>query len=243
MIKLFDHDPKLKWVFCLTHPDDEISIAGFIRRLVLNGNEVYMTWTHHTPHRADEARQAASWLGLGEDRLRFLHGQDRHICDQLTELKPEFQSLFEELRPDRVVCGAFEQGHLDHDSTNWIISQTFNGPILEVPFYHTYASRLQVMNRFSDPRGAAELLLEPDEQRVKQAIARMYPSQNIWSVLFWHEVWTAIQFKRAHLYRRELLRLKTNFDFTQPDHPPLIAERVRASASWQRWIAALERQT
>ncbi len=238
---VFDLDPTLRWMFCLTHPDDEISIAAFIRQLVDNGNEVWLSWTHRTEVREAEARRVAEVLGISADRLVFHEGTDGLICEELEALKPGFARMFSHAKPDRVVCGAFEQGHLDHDATNWLVCNTFEGPIFEVPFYHTYCTRAQSINRFSDPAEQSSLLLNEQDQLFKRNIAKMYPSQNIWMLLVLHEVWTAVRFRRVFLFRRELMRLKTNYNFETPHHPPSLAARVSKSKSWARWLRAMER--
>lgn len=238
---LFDPDPNLRWLFCLTHPDDEISICAWIRRLQAQGNEVFLSWTHATPRREKEARANAEVLGVPADHLRFHGATDGSACEEIPELLPKFQAMLDEIKPDRVVCGAFEQGHLDHDTTNYLVSQTFFGPVLEVPFYHTYMTRLQILNRFSDPRGQEILELEVDEQDFKVEFARGYPSQNIWSILFWHEVSQVLQFRRPELKQTERMRLQTTFDFLTPNHLPALANRLRRHQSWLRWERAIHK--
>ena len=46
---LFDADIGERWLFCMTHPDDEISICAWIRRLTDAGVDVFLSWTHSTP--------------------------------------------------------------------------------------------------------------------------------------------------------------------------------------------------
>ena len=147
-MKLFDPDPTLRWLFCMTHPDDEISICAWIRRLAAAGAHVSMCWTHTAPHRESEARAVADLLGVPAQNLTFLGAPDGTVCNHLAELLPLMRTAVAKARPDRVVCGAFEQGHLDHDSTNWLVHRAWNGLVLEVPFYHSYHTRLQTMNCF-----------------------------------------------------------------------------------------------
>ena len=44
------------------------------------------------------------------------------------------------------------------------------------------------MNRFSDPSRQETIRPTKDERKLKRALARQYPSQNIWSVLLWYEL-------------------------------------------------------
>ena len=238
-MKVFSTDPSLRWLICLTHPDDEISICAWIRRLVKNGNSVHLAWTHSNSIRENEARNVARLLGVPQENLTFFGATDASVCDEIVDLLPKFQKMMDDVKPDRVCCGAFEQGHIDHDATNYLVNQTFPGPVLEIPFYHTYTTRLQRMNRFSDPRGEEVLHLEPEEQAVKKKVARQYPSQNIWRVLLWYEVWQLAGLKPIALAKSERMRFQVHKDFLTPNHPPVIARKVEASALWRRWRAAL----
>jgi LmbE family N-acetylglucosaminyl deacetylase len=239
-MKLFDPDPKLRWLFCMTHPDDEISICAWIRRLSKAGNEVFLCWTHSTAEREAEAREVAKLLLVPAERLTFMDAPDGDACDHIVRLLPEYVRLMREVGPDRVVCGAFEHGHLDHEATNFLVSRTFAGPILEVPFYHTYTTKLQRMNRFADPETEEVLHLELEEQALKKRVARMYPSQNIWSVLLWYEIWQASRLKRVELAKSERMRLHACTDFTVPNLPLKLATKVAATPAWQRWVSAVK---
>ena len=199
-----------------------------------------MSWTHSTPIREAEARRGAERLGVEPHRLHFFAATDGSVCDEITELKPKFKELMAGIRPDRVACGAFEQGHLDHDSTNYLVNQTFSGPVLEIPFYHTYLTRLQTMGRFSDPKGEELLPLSPDEQRFEKEFAKGFPSQNIWQVLLGYEAWQVVRGRRVELAKSDRMRLQTHRDFRTPNHPPDLRAKVEASAPWQRWLAALD---
>ncbi len=223
----------------MTHPDDEISICAWIRRLVQNGNEVHISWTHSTLTREAEARAVAHLLGVPTGNLHFLHGTDGRIPEEMSALFPKFQALMGKVRPDRVCCGAFEQGHLDHDSTNFLVAQVFDGPIFEIPFYHTYLTRFQRLNRFADPTGQELIELSVQEQKFKTLVARQFPSQNIWSVLLWYEVWQKTRFRPMELSHSERMRLQAPVNYRRPNLPPKLATRVKRSASWRRWKAAL----
>ncbi|MEZ0326813.1 MAG: PIG-L family deacetylase [Fimbriimonas sp.] len=235
----FDLDPSKRWLFCMTHPDDEISICAWIRRLVKNGNLVFISWTHSNRIRENEGRAAAHLLGIPPSHLFFFDATDGAACDEIPELLPRFRHMMELVKPDRVVCGAFEQGHIDHDATNFLVNQTFNGPVLEVPFYHTYLTKLQRLNRFSDPRGEMVIQLEKDEQQFKKMVARQYPSQNIWKVLLWYEIYQKARLRPAILIKTERMRFQTHRNYMVPNHPVRLAARITKSATWQRWIKAV----
>lgn len=240
--RAFDPDPNIRWLFCLTHPDDELSIAVWIRRCVANGCEVWLSWTHATETRKKEARAIAHMLGIRPDRLFFHGGTDGSVCDELAQLLPSFQKMMDVVKPDRVVCGAFEQGHLDHDSTHWLVTHSFEGAVFEAPFYHIYTSKVQTINRFSDPDGQETIRLTKNERKFKRHLARQYPSQNIWSVLLWYEiVHQGARLRPFRLTFSERLRPVKEVDYAKPAHPRKIARKVRASGKWHRWRRALRR--
>jgi len=234
-VTLFDLEPNRRWLFCMTHPDDEISICAWIRRLVRNGNPVYMSWTHSNPVREREARAVALILGVPQANLFFFGATDGSACREIPLLLPPFREMMAKIKPDRVACGAFEQGHIDHDTTNFLVNASFDGPILEVPFYHTYLTRLQTINRFSDPRGEEVMELDMDERRMKTMIARQFPSQNIWSVLLWYEAFQKARLKPMDLTRSERMRVQEHRRFLRPNHPPRLAARIMRSDTWRRW--------
>ncbi len=224
----------------MTHPDDEISVCQLIHQLVRAGAEVFIAWSHSIEVRENEARAAAGLLGVPQEHLRFFGAADQQVCDELSRLAPVFKEMIRDISPTRVVCGAFEQGHIDHDATNFLVNQAFDGLVLEVPFYHTYTTRLQSINRFSDPQGEEVLHLDRDAIRFKKEFARQYPSQNIWSVLLAYEAWQAVRGRKVELAKSERVRPQTHRDFRSPNHPQRLRERVKVHPTWHRWLSALE---
>lgn len=219
----------------MTHPDDEISICAWIKRLTSNGNDVYISWTHSTPVREAESRAVAGLLGVPTENLFFHTATDGMVCNEFVELLPIMRAMVDRIKPDVIACGAFEQGHPDHDTTNVLVNTVFKGDVFEIPFYHTYASKLQQINTFSDPRGQSVLELTPEEARLKRTVARAFRSQNIWTVLFWFEIWQALQLKQVNLSSRELMRLQEHKVFRIPNHPPRISAKVVVCETWRNW--------
>lgn len=240
-MKAFDFEGDYRWLFCMTHPDDEIAICATIKRLTDLGKEVHLSWTHHLPVREQEARAVAHKLGVPQKNLYFLGSTDGSTCEELVTLLPKFKGMIDSSKPDRVVCGAFEQGHLDHDATIWLARQAFSGPIFEIPLYHTYRyPQLQRLNEFSDPSTGETLPLDQNEQRLKLEIAKNYPSQNIWQVLLTYEIVSRIMFRPANLRFRERMRLLETNDFRTPQHPTELADKVARHHRWERWLRALD---
>jgi LmbE family N-acetylglucosaminyl deacetylase len=228
-----------RWLFCMTHPDDEISICGWMRKLVQNGNEVYLSWTHSTEVREKEGRSVAELIGIPDSNVFAFGATDGAVVSELGALHLKFDHLMKSVEPDVVVCGAFEQGHQDHDATNVLVNTTYKGLVLEIPFYHAYLSRIQHFNKFSDSSIQDVLDLEPEYQRLKLQVAKSYKSQNIWSLLVWYELWQALCLRPAHLSKRELLRKQTHFDWFTPNHPEPLRKKLLSHAGFQRWCISV----
>lgn len=238
-MKAFELDHKQKWLFCMTHPDDEISICAFIKRLTESGHEVFLSWTHSTAPRQQEGTKAATnYLGVRKDQIFTLEATDGEIAFEMPDLLPKFQTLLEDIRPDRICCGAFEQGHIDHDSTNLMVNTLYTGPVLEIPFYHTYTTRFQTMNDFATKDKGERLNLTSEETKFKIEFAKQFPSQTIWRNLVAYEAWQALQRKPVELSKRELMRFQSHKNFLQPNLPEPLAHRVKNHKTWQRWTEA-----
>jgi LmbE family N-acetylglucosaminyl deacetylase len=238
-VKAYDSDPSIRWLFCPTHPDDELGVGAWIKRLTDVGAEVFINWTHHTPVRKSEAEAMAQKLGVPLERLSFMGGEDAHVADQMPELYPRFVELIERVKPDRIVCIAFEQGHLDHDATNCILRHAFDGPVFEWPMYHPYTRRIQTLGRFADPVGEEVLGLTPEERLFKKAMSMGYPSQNFRSILVWYHVLWLLKLRPARLAWTERLRLHCCNDFLTPNLPEPLRSEVVNSELWRRWMAAV----
>lgn len=231
----FDPDPNLRWLFCMTHPDDEISICAWIKRLTDAGAEVWISWTHATEERRAEAEHASESLGVPLTRLFFHRGDDGVVCRQMASLLPGFRSMVDKVRPDRIACGAFEQGHLDHDATNCMVHEVFDGPIFEIPFYYSYLTRMPRVNRFADPTGQEVLDLFPDEKRFKKDYAKLFPSQKIWKNMLFANV-AAKAGGDGSLSATERMRLQSHTDFDRPNHSGQLKERIEISERWNLWL-------
>lgn len=232
----FDTNPNLRWLFCMTHPDDEISICAWIRRLRHSGNEVFMSWTHDTPRRREEAYVAAKLLDIPRENLFFHGAVDRHAVDDMPRLTESFQAMMSLVKPDRVACGAFEQGHIDHDTTNFLVHRTYEGVVLEIPFYYTYLTRSPIINRFWNKEGQEVIQLLPEEQRFKISMAKAYPSQAIYRNLMLAEARQRLtRLKPDRLRATERMRVQTHFDFLSPNVPPRLRRYLLRSRKWRHW--------
>jgi LmbE family N-acetylglucosaminyl deacetylase len=238
---LFRWDEPRKWLFCFTHPDDELAIAASMKRLIQAGHEIHCSWTHSTPVRSLEARRAMELLQLAEERLHFFNGTDGNVCDEIRMLAPQFVQLVDEVQPDSVVTGAFEQGHLDHDATSYMLHHAYDGEILEFPLYHWYRWRsVQVVNRFSDARQQEIISLNREEIKFKILMAKRYPSQTIYNALLVNHVKDVLTLTKPKTVERELIRPSIRPDFKVPNHPANLARKIEKHPRWKRWISVMD---
>ncbi|HET6644887.1 MAG TPA: PIG-L family deacetylase [Fimbriimonadales bacterium] len=241
-MKPFELPPSAKrWLFAFTHPDDEISIAAWIKRLTDAGAEVWVGWSVTDEVRAAEGKLVMERLGVSGDHL-FFHGMpDKCACDNLPKLTDLWAEAIQKARPERIAVGAFECGHIDHDSTNYAIYRASESviPIFEIPFYHTYLTRRPIINRFADSDGQQILRLAKHEWKLKRRISKMYKSQNIGGLLVWYTLWGWANGRPPRLCRTERMRLQTHFDYFSPNLPELLRERVMQSKTWRRWVQAI----
>jgi LmbE family N-acetylglucosaminyl deacetylase len=240
-IKVFDDSKHLRWLVCLAHPDDESGICAWIKHLTDQGCEVFMSWSHDTPIRKQEAINVAKTLGVPEKNLYFFGGPDGKIVEHIPELIVKHKKMIDEVKPDRIITLAFEQGHMDHDATNYMVNKCFDGPVFEFPLYHTYLTKTPPLNRFAQRDGHDVFHLNREQQKLKIQVAKSYPSQTLWRNVYWYSIMLALQGSSDRIYRRELMRLQTHKNFLEPHLPKRLATRVRNGNSWKRWTRNIEK--
>lgn len=239
-MRAFDPDPGIRWLFVFPHPDDELAIAAWVRRLHRAGAKVRAVWLHSTPVREAESRAVWKMLEGDADALDFFGAPTKGLTGRIAPLVARLRSVCASFAPDRVVTAAFEQGHPDHDATNLVANRAFAGPIFEIPLYHTYLTPMPWIGRFADPAGEETSVLTEEERALKRRLAGRYPSQRIAWNLWWHEAREVTLGRRPTLASIERLRLQTHRDHRRPNLPPRLARRIERSRRWGRWLAALE---
>ena len=236
-LRAFDLSVK-RWLFCFTHPDDEISIVAWIKRLCDAGADVFCLWTVSNPTREAEARAMVGSLGVPQENMYFYNAPDGDACEHIPEIRDFVSEVIETTQPDRIALGAFECGHIDHDSTNLAVALANKRrlPMFEIPFYHTYLTRIPIINRFATPDGQEVIDLSPDEQRLKVRASRSYKSQNIGSLLFWYTVLHWAKLRPAALCKTERMRPQTHFDYTKPNLPDPLEKQVLQCPKFKRFV-------
>ncbi len=185
----------------VAHPDDEAVTCGALMQRMREPAVLFCTdgapldayfWTRYGSREAYAAlrqKEARDALGcVGVNNVQFLTsprtGQpitDQHLFEYLEEAVAGLHQVIERLRPEILLTLAYEGGHPDHDSCNFITSEVAREcclPAWEMPVYslfHEGERRFQKFIRASGP----ELELHPTREEIarKRRVLEAYASQ------------------------------------------------------------------
>ncbi|MBI5252393.1 MAG: PIG-L family deacetylase [Desulfomonile tiedjei] len=190
-------DPRKKYLFAFAHPDDDVGIAGTMRLLVRRVAEVHCVWATSGDFfgqgqtRETETYKAMRVLGLSESNVHLLRFGDLSLVSKLDEAVDAMADLLRGLRPDIVYANAYEGGHPDHDSVNFMVSEGsvragLHPELFEFPLYNGSGSLIQLGWRINSfPDGGPEVLhtvLDEDAVRCKYGMMQTYSSQWMYMV-------------------------------------------------------------
>lgn len=182
-------------------------------------------------------------LGVLEADQHFGNFPDGHFVDHLQTLSSWTHDIIQKVQPTHVVTGAFEQGHLDHDSLNFAIRQSWSGTYFEFPLYHAFCHVIQKINIFSDPNSGDSWQIPPNGQIAKLSLIDCYPSQTVARNLHIYQKLTTLRGTPADLHTEEKLRVHQVTDYGSPNAPPPLARKILKTKEWKRWVKALESYT
>lgn len=181
-----------RYLFLFAHPDDEVLIAGTMRRLLTGGARIHAAWITSgdyfggRDHREGELSTAMSILGLEKERVRLLRLPSLGLLTELHGYSELVSDLMTEVRPDVVFVNAYEGGHPDHDAVNFLASEALRrsgleSALFEFPLYNgsgpVYSWRWRI-NSF--PPGGPPVLymrLDADAIQCKYRMMSAYCSQ------------------------------------------------------------------
>ncbi len=193
-----------KTVVLVAHPDDEAAGCGVLLQRMQEPIVVFATdgapadsffWGKHGSRdayarlRRDEARRALKLAGVSQ--VEFLGEPDHSIRDQtlFTSLDlaiQELERIIERNQPQALLTLAYEGGHPDHDSCNFLTSllaRHFGLPAWDFPLYHRTTDGL-IVHQHPLPSGSSqaddsEVVLQPtpSELEIKRRMLQTYVSQ------------------------------------------------------------------
>lgn len=185
-------DPSKTYLFLFAHPDDDSFICGTMKMLLDRGAEVHAAWLTsgdffgQGERRETELDRVTSCIGFARSQVHLLKFPDLGLVAELERAAEAVTDLMDRIRPQVVVADAFEGGHPDHDSVNFLAYEArkrtgIGTELFEFPLYngtgpvHHWRWRI---NRF--PPDGPEVLYHPlDDSAVdcKYKIMKTYSSQ------------------------------------------------------------------
>ncbi|MEW6139635.1 MAG: PIG-L deacetylase family protein [Thermodesulfobacteriota bacterium] len=185
-------DESRTYLFLFAHPDDDAFICGTMKMLLDRGASVHAAWLTsgdffgQGTRREAELAKVASHLKLDSSRIHLLRFPDLGLVSTLEQAAGATTNLVSSVRPDTIFVNAFEGGHPDHDSVNFLAYEArsrtrMSADLFEFPLYngtgpvHHWRWRI---NGF--PPDAPDVLYNAlDEMAIdcKYRIMRVYSSQ------------------------------------------------------------------
>jgi N-acetylglucosamine malate deacetylase 2 len=222
----------------IAHPDDESISCGALLQRVHEPIVVYGTdggpqdeffWGKHGSRenyveiRKKEARAALGAVGV--TNVRWLadgagrYFQDQHLFRHLPQAFEALLKLVEETKPEAILTLAYEGGHPDHDSCNFLgrqVADDLGLPVWEAPLYFRRGEDNVLLQEFHSTNGTEiELIPTPEEERRKREMCEAYVSQRGVVAIF----------ENNH---RERFRPMAEYDYAKPPH-----EGVLNYEAWQ----------
>ena len=217
----------------IPHPDDEVVGCGtLIERAHATGAETFaLALTTGVPstdrlwpwqrldhqeriaRRYDEYDRATTGLGLVDvGRLRI---PTRTLKDHLHEALSLVSRAIQSVRPDRLWAPAYEGGHQDHDSANFLASLVRRRVEVWEFSEYSFSGGTVRSNQFTESRpGQITIELTLSEQRRKQALLAGYRSER--------------KNLRHIRTQEESIRPLPDYDYARPPHElPLFYQRFQ----------------
>ena len=157
-------DKNAKYLFMLAHPDDEVLITGTMKQLLDQGAVLEAAWVTcgeyfgNIETRLAELASVTAILGLKEESIHLLRLPDLGLVSMLNEAADKISELLTSVKPDAIVCNAYEGGHPDHDAINFLAYEAsyragLKPKLYEFPLYNATGSILYFrwrLNTFPD---------------------------------------------------------------------------------------------
>ncbi len=222
----------------VAHPDDEAVTCGALLQRMAEPHVLFCTdgapldpyfWKAHGSRAAySELRQKEARLAntcVGVTRVEFLRSpqtgemvMDQHLFQHLPEAVEGIRRVIERARPDALLTLAYEGGHPDHDSCNFItfmLAREFALPAWEMPVYNLFHKEGRAFQTFM-PSPDPAITLDPTAKEVarKRHMLEAYASQGSFLLKF-----DAV---------KESFRPMAKYDYARPPH-----EGVLNYEAWQ----------
>lgn len=217
----------------VAHPDDEAVGCGALLQRMSEPVVVFATdgaprddyfWKtygsrlRYSRVRQEEARVALGAVGVNE--IEFLGDQatglevfvDQELYRVIPQAMERLGNLIERRRPQALLTLAYEGGHPDHDTCNFLFSilgRRYRLPTWEMPLYFRANPGDRIFQDFLARNGTEiEVYPTPDEIAAKWRMLTAYPSQS--------------HFLTQFAENSEHFRPMAAYDYTRPPHDGLL---------------------
>jgi LmbE family N-acetylglucosaminyl deacetylase len=212
----------------IAHPDDESISCGALLQRIREPIVVYATdggprdeyfWRKYGSRENYVAvRRAEAVAALGAVGVRDIHwltdaaGRtfvDQQLFRDLPNAMRALRKIVAERHPHALLTLAYEGGHPDHDSCNFLghqLASKFRLPAWEAPLYFRRAENDVLLQEFHSTNGTEiDLIPTPEESRRKRVMCKAYVSQQGPVAIFANNV-------------RETFRPMAQYDYGRPPH-------------------------
>jgi LmbE family N-acetylglucosaminyl deacetylase len=212
----------------VAHPDDESISCGALLQRIREPIVVFGTdggpqdeyfWGKHGSRenyiatRRQEAQAALAAVGVhdivwlaDENGRQFM---DQHLFRNLPGAMQALRNVITKRKPEAILALAYEGGHPDHDSCNFLgrqLADEFSLPTWEAPLYFRHADKNVLLQEFHSTNGTEiELIPTAAEKSRKRAMCEAYVSQKGVVAIFENNV-------------REVFRPMAQYDYSRPPH-------------------------
>lgn len=216
----------------IAHPDDETISCGALLQRMREPLVVYATdggpqdeyfWGRYGSRekyvelRREEARAALHAVGVeqvlwlaDEHRHPF---QDQRLFRNIPAAAEALRRVVAENKPEAILTLAYEGGHPDHDSCNFLgrqVGDEFRLPVWEAPLYFRRGDNNVLLQEFHSTNGTEiDLIPTEEEQGRKRAMCEAYVSQKGVVAIFENNV-------------RETFRPMATYDYSRPPHSGIL---------------------
>lgn len=233
-----------RYLFILTHPDDEIFICSFINKLIQKGKKVNILYVTSGDYhgcelcliREKETTKCANSLGLSTRNLHFLRISESDLLLRTCENRNTIMNEITKIVPDCIITHEYEGGHTGHDIvsfTSWSIAKELKTYIYCFPAYYGWPEN-RTWNKFIPPKRSTEIvLLSKKMKQCKNNLINTYESQR--------KLFDAIKKSKSHhFFSREVLRpLRFTTNYLVPPITPVGYEYPGSSFRFDNFIKSI----
>ncbi len=163
-------DAHKRYLFLFAHPDDDTFIAGTMKCLIQARAEVHGVWLTSGDYfgkgelREKELANATALLGLPGAQVHLFRFPDLGLIRMLDEAADRVAEVIDKLAPDTIFSTAYEGGHPDHDSANFLAYEGCfragrDAELFEFPLYNATGKASRWWWRINGfPPGGPEVL-------------------------------------------------------------------------------------